>query len=69
MEKWTEFTFTVQRESASALKGDAIDISQTEHTGNIRMENNGRLKQTAHNNTGAKKILMSLEHALLRLKH
>lgn len=52
-------TFTVQGESASALKCDAINISQT---GNVRMENNRRLEQTAHNNPVANKILMSLDH-------
>lgn len=69
MEIWTKFTFTVQRESASALKCDAINISQTEHTVNVRMEKNRRLEQTAHNNAVANKMLMSSDHALLSLKH
>lgn len=64
----TEFTFTVQRESANALKLDAIDLSETEHTGNVSMENNRRLEQTAHNQV-ANKILMSLDLTLLSLKH
>lgn len=73
MERWTEFTFSVQGESASALKCDTINISQTEHTGNIRMENNRRLEQTAHNIPVANKILMSLDHftqfEALNVKH
>lgn len=70
MEIWAEFTFTAQRESASALKCDTIDISQTEHTGNVRTENSRRLEQTAHNNPiQPNKILMSLDHTLLSLKH
>lgn len=60
--------FTVQRESASALKCDAIDIIQTDHTGNVRKENNRRLgrsettcsiwlgEQTTHKIPLAKKI-------------
>lgn len=69
MEKWTDFTFTVQREPATAQKCNAIDIGETKHTGNIRMENNRRLKQRAHNNPVANKIPTSLDHTLLSLKH